>query len=40
MAPAVAEAYEFGRFGTVADVGGGHGMLLTTTLKRPGADRG
>jgi hypothetical protein len=40
MAPAVAEAYEFGRFGTVADVGGGHGMLLTTILKRPGADRG
>lgn len=40
MAPAVAEAYDFGRFGTVVDVGGGHGMLLTTILKRYPTVRG
>ncbi|HET6575432.1 MAG TPA: methyltransferase [Fimbriiglobus sp.] len=32
-APAVAEAYDFSKFGTVVDVGGGHGVLLTTILK-------
>jgi hypothetical protein len=33
-APAVAEAYDFSRFGTVVDVGGGHGHLLCTILKK------
>lgn len=33
VAPAVAEAYDFSKFGTVVDVGGGHGALLTTILK-------
>ncbi len=32
-APAVAEAYDFSRFGTVVDVGGGHGTLLAAILK-------
>jgi hypothetical protein len=32
--PALAEAYDFSRFGTVVDVGGGHGHLLCTILKR------
>jgi hypothetical protein len=32
--PAVAEACDFSRFGTVVDVGGGHGHLLCTILKR------
>lgn len=36
-APAVAAAYPWGRFGTVADVGGGHGALLLTILaEHPG----
>ncbi len=33
IAPAVAEAYDFGAFGTVVDVGGGHGVLLNTILR-------
>lgn len=33
IAPAVAEAYNFGDFKTIVDVGGGHGILLTTILK-------
>lgn len=33
IAPAVAEAYDFGTFKTIVDVGGGHGILLTTILK-------
>jgi hypothetical protein len=33
VAPAVAEAYDFSKFGTIVDVGGGHGVLLTTILK-------
>ena len=33
VAPAVAEAYDFSRFGTIVDVGGGHGVLLATILK-------
>jgi hypothetical protein len=32
--PAVAEAYDFSPFGTVVDVGGGHGHLLCTILKK------
>jgi hypothetical protein len=31
--PAVAEAYDFSPFGTVVDVGGGHGHLLCTVLN-------
>jgi len=33
VAPAVVEAYDFSKFGTVVDVGGGHGKLLTSILK-------
>jgi hypothetical protein len=33
-APAIAEAYDFGRFGKIVDAGGGHGMLLMTILRR------
>ncbi len=33
-APAVAEAYDFGRFQQLVDVAGGHGLLLTTILRR------
>jgi hypothetical protein len=33
-APAVAEAYDFGRFQQLVDVAGGHGLLLTTILQR------
>jgi len=32
--PAVAAAYDFGRFGTIADVGGGRGHLLDLVLDR------
>jgi hypothetical protein len=32
--PAVAEAYDFSPFGTVVDVGGGHGHLICTILKK------
>ena len=31
---AVAEAYDFGRFARLVDVGGGHGQLLSEILKR------
>lgn len=40
MAPAVAEAYDFGRFDTIVDVGGGHGHLLCTLLKHYAGPRG
>jgi hypothetical protein len=40
VAPAVAEAYDFSKFGTVVDVGGGHGVLLSTILKAFPAIRG
>jgi hypothetical protein len=33
IAPAVAEAYNFAAFKTVVDVGGGHGVLLSTILQ-------
>lgn len=33
VAPAVAEAYDFSKFGTIIDVGGGHGRLLSEVLK-------
>jgi hypothetical protein len=32
-ARAVVAAYDFGRFGQIVDVGGGHGVLLTTVLE-------
>lgn len=32
-APAVLEAYDYGTFGTVADIGGGRGTFLATLLK-------
>jgi hypothetical protein len=37
---AVAAAYDFSRFGTVVDVGGATGHLLTTVLKRYDGPRG
>ena len=39
-APAVAEAYNFSPFDTVVDVGGGHGHLLCTILKKYAGPRG
>lgn len=38
--PAIAEAYDFSRFGTVADVGGGNGSLLCGVLERHRQVRG
>ena len=38
--PAVAEAYDFSPFGTVVDVGGGHGHLLCTILEKYTGPRG
>jgi hypothetical protein len=38
--PAVAEAYDFSSFGTIVDVGGGHGHLLCTILKKYSGPRG
>jgi hypothetical protein len=40
VATAVAEAYDFGGFGTVVDVGGGHGGLLAAILARHPSVRG
>lgn len=40
IAPAVAQAYDFSSIGTLVDVGGGHGMLLTTILGKNAAMRG
>ena len=38
VAQAIAAAYDFSRFGTIVDVGGGQGVLLTTILQaNPGA---
>ncbi|MGH9715269.1 MAG: methyltransferase [Candidatus Acidiferrales bacterium] len=34
FAPAVLEAYDFSGLGTVADIGGGHGKLMTEILKK------
>ena len=34
VAEAVAQAYDFSHVGTLVDVGGGHGMLLSTILRR------
>ena len=38
--PAVAAAYDFGRFGTVVDVGGATGNMLAAILSRHAAPRG
>jgi hypothetical protein len=40
VAGAVAEAYDFSGFGTVVDVGGGHGALLTEILRSTEKTRG
>ncbi|WP_448628263.1 methyltransferase [Geodermatophilus sp. URMC 64] len=40
VADAVAASYDFGRFGTVVDVGGGRGGLLTAVLARHPTVRG
>jgi len=32
--PAIARAYDFGRLGSIVDVGGAHGHLLATVLRR------
>ena len=39
-APAVAEAYDFSKFHTLTDVGGGNGTLLAAILKRHSRLRG
>jgi hypothetical protein len=38
--PAVAAAYDFSPLGTIVDVGGGHGHLLCTILKKHAGPRG
>lgn len=38
--PAIAEAYDFGKFDKIVDAGGGHGMLLTCILRRYPGPRG
>jgi hypothetical protein len=40
IAQAVADAYDFGRYGTVVDVGGGRGALLSAVLERHPGVRG
>jgi hypothetical protein len=40
VATAVAEGYDFGRYGTVVDVGGGRGALLSAVLTRHPGVRG
>jgi O-methyltransferase domain/Dimerisation domain len=40
VASAAAEAYDFGQFGTVVDVGGSHGVLLAAILRRHPGVRG
>ncbi|MBI5444531.1 MAG: methyltransferase [Deltaproteobacteria bacterium] len=37
---AAVEAYDFGRFATIVDVGGGHGALLTAILEKNPSSRG
>jgi hypothetical protein len=37
---AAVKAYDFSPYGTIADVGGGHGLLLTTILKAAPKSRG
>ncbi len=38
--PAIVEAYDFGRFRTIVDVGGSHGLLLSAILRRYSGPRG
>jgi len=40
VAQAIATAYDFSRFGTIVDVGGGHGLLLTAILQANPGVRG
>lgn len=40
VAPAVASGYDFSAFGTVVDVGGGHGVLLAAILRAYPSVRG
>jgi hypothetical protein len=40
VAPAFIEAYDFGRFGTIADIGGGDGTLLAEILRAVPEARG
>jgi len=40
VAPAIVEAYDFSKFGTIIDIGGGHGMLLASVLKSNPGVRG
>jgi hypothetical protein len=37
---AVLGAYDFSRFATIADIGGGRGHLLRAICQRPGTIRG
>jgi len=40
VGPAIAAAYDFGKFRTIVDAGGGHGSLLISILRRHPAPRG
>ncbi len=40
LAPAVLQAYDFGQYGTVVDVGGGHGAFLAAILGKHPAVHG
>jgi O-methyltransferase domain/Dimerisation domain len=40
MVPAIAEAYDFSRFQTIMDVGGGNGTLLSAILNKHSRPRG
>lgn len=40
MTQQLIEAYDFSRFGTIVDVGGGHGLLLAEVLRASPASRG
>jgi hypothetical protein len=40
MAPAVLEAYDFSGIGTLVDIGGGHGFILTSVLQKYPGMRG
>jgi hypothetical protein len=39
-APLIAQTYDFSKFSTIVDVGGGHGLLLRTILETAPAARG
>lgn len=38
--PPVVAAYDFSQFGTIVDVGGGHGLLLSAILREAGNSKG